>query len=90
MGESKSTGVGLSSVYAGFKAKVENSVSIIVLSVGGLTHMMNPFSKEADELLARSIELEKDRKPGEMYLDPVWGLVQVPYEDLDLGCPEVK
>lgn len=43
------------------------------------------FSKKGDELLEQSIKLEEVRKPGEMYLDPVWGLVQVPYDDLELG-----
>ncbi len=36
-GESLSTGVGLSIVYAAFKAKVEKSISIMDVSDGGLT-----------------------------------------------------
>jgi hypothetical protein len=44
------------------------------------------FSKRGDELLRLSIEMENSNlKPGDMCIDPVWGLVQVPYDDLDLG-----
>jgi hypothetical protein len=45
------------------------------------------FSQHGDDLLRLSIEMENNPnlKPGDMYDDPVWGLVQVPYDDLNLG-----
>ena len=41
---------------------------------------MNPFSKKADELLEKSVELDNAAKPGDTYTDPVWGEISVPPE----------
>jgi hypothetical protein len=46
-GESPSTGVGLSTVYAGFKAKVENSISIMEVQSRRTAYMMDREPKPA-------------------------------------------
>jgi hypothetical protein len=47
---------------------------------------MNPFSKQADELLEKSIALDRAAKPGDTYVDPVWGVVQVSSEPKNLDA----
>lgn len=47
----------------------------------------------AEEAMAKSIELDREHDnaaPGTMWLDPVWGVIQIPYHALDLGEPEAK